>query len=133
MANPTTKLRVLVVEDDSLIRRIVMSYFDNSNYEFFEAEDGQAALKLVLNTQPDVIITDLMLPKLNGAALIRTLRQMKEFATIPIIAITAGSEELKAEAKAAGANIVLPKPLKKAEVLQLVTDLLALTPFVRQS
>lgn len=126
------KLRMLVVEDDNLIRKLLMSYFDPEIYEFVEADDGQDALKHVLNSRPDVILTDLMMPKLGGAGLIRTLRQMKDFATLPIIALTAGGDDVQAEAKAAGANIVLTKPLNKAQVVTLVEELLSLTPFVRQ-
>lgn len=132
MADQPDKLRMLLVEDDNFIRKLVMSYFDSSVYEFLEAEDGQDALKVVLNIRPDVILTDLMLPRLGGAAFIRMLRQMKDFATIPIIAITAGGEDLQKEAKTAGANIVLSKPLRKAQVVSLVEEFLSLTPFIRQ-
>lgn len=132
MADKPDKLRMLLVEDDNFIRKLVMSYFDPEVYEFMEADDGQDALKVVLNTRPDVILTDLMLPRLGGSGLIRTLRQMKDFATIPIIAITAGGDDLQKEAKAAGANIVLSKPLRKAQVVSLVEEFLSLTPFIRQ-
>lgn len=132
MAALPDKIRILVVEDDELIRKLLISYFDEDVYEFLEADDGQDALKLILNSRPDVILTDLMMPRLGGAGLIRTLRQMKDFATLPIIALTAGGEDLQAEAKAAGANIVLTKPLRKAQVVPLVEEFLSLTPFIRQ-
>lgn len=133
MADKIDKLRVLLVEDDVLIRKLMTSYFDPEKYDFLEADDGQDALKIALTTRPDVILTDLMLPRLGGAAFIRTLRQMNDFATLPIIAVTAGSEALQAEAKAAGANIVLTKPLRRAQVISLVEDLLSLSPFIRQT
>jgi CheY-like chemotaxis protein len=126
------KLRMLLVEDDVLIRKLLMSYFDGNVYEFLEAGDGQDALKIALTSRPDVILTDLMMPKLGGAEFIRTLRQMKDFATLPIIALTAGGTDVQAAAKAAGANIVLTKPLKKAQVVSLVEEFLSLTPFIRQ-
>ena len=126
------KLRMLVVEDDELIRKLVIAYFAQGPYEFFEAEDGQEALKSALENTPDVVITDLMLPRLTGAALIKTLRQMHDFATIPIVAITAGTEELQAQAKQAGANVVLTKPLRAAVVIKTVEELLSLTPFLRR-
>lgn len=132
MADKPDKLRMLLVEDDRFIRKLVMSYFDPDVYEFLEADDGQEALKSALNVRPDVILTDLMLPRLGGAGLIRMLRQMKEFATIPIIAITAGGDDLQKEAKTAGANIVLSKPLRRAQVVSLVEEFLSLTPFIRQ-
>jgi CheY-like chemotaxis protein len=126
------KLRMLVVEDDELIRKLVIAYFAQGPYEFLEAEDGQAALQVALEHLPDVIITDLMLPKLGGAALIQTLRKMHDFAVIPIVAITAGTEELQAQAKQAGANVVLIKPLRAAVVIKSVEELLAATPFLRR-
>jgi len=132
MVDHSQKIQMLLVEDDALIRKLLISYFDSEVYEFTEAENGQEALKIVLNSRPDVILTDLMMPKLGGAALIRTLRQMNDYATIPIIALTAGGNDLQAEAKVAGANIVLTKPLRKAQVVPLVEEFLSLTPFIRQ-
>lgn len=125
------RLKVLVVEDDVLIRKIVIEFLGSGPYDFIEAGDGQEALKKALKEMPDVIITDLMLPIMDGASMIKSLRTTKDFAVTPIIAITAGTDELKEAAKKAGAHAVLSKPLREADVVRVVEDLLAVTPFIR--
>ena len=126
------RLKMLVVEDDELIRQLIIHYFEDGPYEFFQAGDGQEALRIALNEKPDVIITDLMMPRLDGNGLIRTLRMMKDFATTPIIAVTAGSVDMRTRARQEGANVVLEKPIREAEAVRTVEELLALTPFVRK-
>ena len=133
MSDVAYRLKMLVVEDDKLIRRLVIGMFESGPYDFVEAEDGQQAYDMALKELPDVIVTDLMLPKMDGATLIKKLRVMKNFATTPIVAITAGTDELKEQARKAGAHAVLSKPLREAEVVRLVEELLAATPFVRRS
>jgi CheY-like chemotaxis protein len=128
----TRILKVLVVEDDKLIRKLIIHFFRDFPYAFIEAEDGKQALKMALESFPDVIITDLMLPHMDGASLIKALRVTKDFATTPIVAVTAGTEELKEQARQAGAHAVLEKPLREAEVVAMVEKLIAVTPFIKQ-
>ena len=126
-----SKLKLLVIEDDAIIRKMLVSWFENGPYDFLEADDGAFGLQLAFSELPDVIISDLMLPVMDGVTVIRSLRATNEFATTPIIAITAGTDEMKEDARRAGANIVLPKPLREQEVVKTVEDFLTVTPFVR--
>jgi CheY-like chemotaxis protein len=126
------KLLILVVEDDQFIRKLIQDMLKDGPYDFIEAEDGTEALYKASKHIPDVIITDLMLPKLSGAEVIRELRRHIDFATTPIIAVTAGSEALKEEAKQAGAHLVLSKPLRLNDVINAVENLIASTPFLKK-
>lgn len=128
----TPRLKILVVEDDKLIRKLIIEMLKDGPYDFIEAEDGKQALRVAWTHMPHVIITDLMLPFVDGASMIRSLRVTKEFATTPIIAVTAGTDELKEQARKAGAHAVLSKPLRELEVIKTVADLLAVTPFIPQ-
>ena len=126
------RLLVLVVEDDNLIRKMIMEMLRDGPYDFIEADDGTSALYKASKHVPDVILTDLMLPTLSGSEMIRELRKHIDFATTPIIALTAGGEPLKEEARKAGANLVLSKPLHVKDVVDGVSSLLASTPFIKK-
>lgn len=125
-----TSLKMLIVDDDVFIAIMLKDFFKGQNYELFSAEDGEKALVICIENKPDFIITDLMLPQMSGVDLIKKLRGMEEFAVTPIIALTAGSEALKSDAKNAGAHMVLEKPIRRMELQQKVDELLAATPFI---
>ena len=125
-----TKLKMLIVEDDKLIGRLIKDFFKHHDYEFLAAEDGEEALRLCLEQKPDVIITDLMIPKMNGVQLIETLRSMPEFAVIPIIACTAGGTDLQEQARTAGAHLVVTKPINAEELIKRVDELLMASPYL---
>lgn len=94
---------ILIVEDDAHILRLVHRAVSNLGYEVISAWNGREALDKVFRFQPRLIITDLMLPEINGEELIRRLRMNKETASIPIIIFTGKrdfSQEQAAENKA---------------------------------
>jgi signal transduction histidine kinase/CheY-like chemotaxis protein len=100
--NPDSE-SVLIVEDDAHILRLVHRAVSNLGYEVISAWNGREALDKVFRFQPRLIITDLMLPEINGEEFIRRLRMNKETAAIPIIIFTGKrdfSEEQAAEKKA---------------------------------
>lgn len=126
-------LKILIVEDDVLIGKMIRDFFNHEGYpyEYLFAEDGEEALKICLTQKPDVLITDINIPKMTGIELIAHLRTLPDFAVMPIIAITAGSDELKALAVKVGAHLVLSKPLQRKELIQKVDELLSASPFFR--
>jgi signal transduction histidine kinase len=85
--NPATE-SILIVEDDAHILRLLHRAVSNLGYEVISAWNGREALDKVFRFQPRLIITDLMLPEINGEELIRRLRMSKETASIPIIIFT---------------------------------------------
>ncbi|MFD4705372.1 response regulator transcription factor [Gottfriedia sp. NPDC058432] len=84
--NPT----VLIIEDEKRLREIVKEYFENDQFTVIEAEDGEQGIKKFNENQVDLIILDLMLPKLDGWEVCKLIREQS---SIPIIMITARSEE----------------------------------------
>lgn len=127
-----TSLKMLIVDDDELISVMLRDFFKGKDYEIFTAANGVEAFKSCLEHKPDFIITDIMLPEMSGIELIKKLRSMNEFAVTPIIAFTAGSLNMRDDAKKAGAHMVLEKPVRRLELLQKVDELLEATPFINR-
>lgn len=98
--------RVLVVDDESSMRFLLRMVFEAEGFEVVEAHHGAAALKLVEEEQPDLVVTDLMMPVMNGRELIERLRADAETAEIPILVVSAN-----ANIAVAGADAALSKPL----------------------
>jgi two-component system, OmpR family, KDP operon response regulator KdpE len=110
--NPTTK--VLVIEDDRLVRRLLRSVLPARGFSVAEAENGASALKLLPREAPDVIILDLGLPDINGLALMRHIRAASD-APIVILSYTSATQT-KVEALDGGASDYITKPFHVDEL-----------------
>jgi CheY-like chemotaxis protein len=110
--------RILVVDDEPDFRYILRRILERADYEVLDAIDGVAALEAVHRSRPDLIITDMMMPVMNGAELIRRLRADPLTARIPILAATSDVD------LAGGADAVLKKPYRSAELLAAADVLL---------
>ena len=112
--------RVLVVEDDAIIMRAVANNLELEGYEVIEAGDGQSALDmLVQNVQAcDLVLADIMMPRLSGFDLCREIRKRPDLAALPVILMTAGNRPADvSEGFAAGANDYVKKPFTRQELL----------------
>jgi len=106
--------KILVVEDEAKIRKIIKSYL-KEDYIISEAVDGEEALEIFQNNDFDLIILDLMLPKISGEEVCQKIRQISE---TPIIMLTAkSSEENKIDGFNYGADDYLTKPFSPRELL----------------
>jgi CheY-like chemotaxis protein len=104
--------RILLVEDTPELRRLFARLLTHRGLEVCEAADGQEALDRLSTFAPDVVLTDLMMPVVDGFELIRRIRAMAVLDGVPVVAMTAAtSAEAVREALAAGAAEVLAKPL----------------------
>ncbi len=83
-------MKLLVIDDDSDIREIIVEYAKYENYEIQEAEDGIKGIELVKQNDFDLIILDIMMPKLDGFSVVKEIKKIKD---IPIIMLSARSEE----------------------------------------
>jgi CheY-like chemotaxis protein len=101
---------VLVAEDDRDTLDTVRELLEAGGFEVIGAEDSLLAYSLLASRHPDVIVTDIMMPRVNGIGLVRWIRNDPLFATIPIIAMTAYGDNYLAEAKQAGATRIIHKP-----------------------
>lgn len=110
------KARVLVVDDESATRDVVSTFLRGEGYEVEVAENGAVALERVADAPPDVVVTDLHMPELDGMELLKKLRA--EYESIPVVMLTSAQDVSKAvEAMRLGAENYLSKPVELDEVL----------------
>jgi len=115
--------KILVVDDEVSIAKLLQFNLEKSGYEVVTAFDGMQALEMVKSEQPDFIILDLMLPKMDGMDVCKTLRQEKILT--PILMLTAKDDELdKIIGLELGADDYLTKPFSPREVIARVKAIL---------
>jgi CheY-like chemotaxis protein len=112
MTAERARRKVLIVEDSPTTRAVLKVYLVGHDLEFIEAADGQAGLAQAKAVQPDVIVLDLRLPKLDGFSVCRAVRLDPKLRRTPIILVTGSKDEaVRAEAMRAGATHFLAKPI----------------------
>ncbi len=107
------RLSFLVVDDNTYARRLIRTIlFSFGSRQVHEAEDGASALELIELHQPDIVVTDLIMPVFDGFDLVRTIRHSKsDYAAMPIILVTAHAEKKHVlEARKLGVSEFLRKP-----------------------
>lgn len=119
------KRRILIVDDDSVLRQLADDIL-SGEYEMIQAEDGLDAWEKALACRPDLVITDLMMPRMHGYELCERLRGPEGLKGVRILVLSAKSFATdKAQAEMAGADAYLVKPYKPAELLARVRALLS--------
>lgn len=117
--------RILVVDDDRDIVRLVRSYLEKAGYEILTAYDGETALQIIRGEKPQLLILDLMLPDRDGWEVARLVRSDPRVAAIPIIMLTARVEDNeKILGLEIGADDYITKPFNPREVVARVRALL---------
>jgi DNA-binding response OmpR family regulator len=117
--------RVLVVDDDETVREVVVSYLRAAGHEVAEAGDGEAALELHRRAPADLLVVDVMMPKLDGFGLTGILRKSS---AVPIILLTAlGEEQDRVTGLERGADDYLTKPFSPRELVLRVNSVLRRT------
>jgi len=119
--------KILVVDDSIAIQKVITKYFsERSTYQILTAEDGVIALDLVKNNRPDLIILDVILPRINGLAFLCDIRRMETAKNIPVIMISGImiNEEFKKEGLASGEADFIEKPFKMKYLFEKVNSLL---------
>ena len=118
---PDRKVRVLVVEDEPDIIALLRYNLLKAGFDVNSAEDGRAAIANILDSRPDIILLDWMLPGLSGFEVCRRLRANSATAMIPIIMLTAkGEEKDKIAGLDVGADDYITKPFSPAELIARV-------------
>jgi len=119
---PSTQPRILVIEDDTASRTALAQCLREEQYVVFEAADGLAGLELAGREAPQLVILDLMLPKLDGIHLLEKLRQTS---AVPVIVVSAKrGENDRVEALNLGADDYLTKPFTARELLARIRAVL---------
>ncbi len=118
------KLRILLVDDEPSIIKMVGKRLEVEGFEVMVAMDGQEALDKAQSIEPDLVVLDLMLPRLNGYEVCAMLKRDSRYQKIPIIMLSARSQEKdEKEALACGANVYLKKPFNSKELVEHIRAL----------
>jgi len=116
----------MVADDSKVVRVKTGRLLSAHKYQVLLAEDGLDAVRQIENSLPDVLITDVDMPGLDGFQLVRQLRGNPRTANIPIIMVTSDNDVLRSEAAASGVDVVLGKPYPEeqliAHIRRLVID-----------
>jgi DNA-binding response OmpR family regulator len=108
---------ILVADDDAWILRMVTTVLEKRGHTVVTATDGEEAFEKAVANPPDLVITDVMMPNMDGWTLIRALRARPEFSFIPVIFLTAlGSDDDRIRGFRLGADDYLPKPFRFEEL-----------------
>jgi CheY-like chemotaxis protein len=118
--------KILVVEDSGMARKIVVNTLVKEGYSIFEAVDGEEAVNMVKEVSPDLVLLDLILPKLNGYEVLEIIRGDDKYKNLPVIALTSRDALFdKLKGKMRGTDEYLTKPVKPEELLDKVKKHLA--------
>src|SRR5262245_26282264 len=117
--------KILIVEDEPDIRKLVHYNLAQERYKVMEAEDGERALKIVEHEKPNLVILDLMLPGLSGLEICKRLREKPETTKLPILMLTAKAAEAdRVIGLEMGADDYLSKPFSPRELIARVRAIL---------
>ncbi len=118
--------KILVVDDEPDVASLLTLLLKSQGYNVIAAGDGQEALELARDQSPDLILLDIMLPRLDGYKVARMLKFDENFSHIPIIMLTAKIQEKDKETGLEmGANAYVTKPFDTEELLKKIKDTLA--------
>jgi len=111
--------RILIADDELDIRTLLVSILKSENYDVITASDGAEALMAIKTSHPDVVILDIMMPKLDGMQVLQKVREDAEISSIPVIMLTAkASDKDILSGYKYDANYYIPKPFEISDILE---------------
>jgi DNA-binding response OmpR family regulator len=117
--------RILVVDDEMYIVNILDFTLAGEGWEVVSATNGEDALRTLLKFEPDLVILDVMMPRIDGVEVCRAIKAREESADTPVIMLTAKDRDKdKEEALEAGADLYLTKPFSPKRLVQEIRNLL---------
>lgn len=118
--------RVLIIDDDPNIVNLIKTFINKLGFETIVSQDGLDGLNQARSQKPDLIILDIMLPKLDGYKLSRYLKYDEQYRRIPIIMLTAKSDERDEEiGRATSADAYITKPFDNQKLITTIKELVA--------
>ncbi len=121
------RAKVLCIDDDRLLLGLVKDAIEAHGYEALTASDGPSGIALAKEQQPDIILVDVMMPKMSGYEVCQRLRADPSLKRTPIVIMTAMTDPmLKTKGLEAGANLAIPKPFNPTQIIALIKKALEL-------
>jgi CheY-like chemotaxis protein len=125
MGENDTKKKVLIVDDEPNVRRLSRKILSNT-FDVVEAEDGKQAIEIANNQKPDVILMDMMMPKMDGLTACHAIKKDPTTKSIPVIMVTAIGFELNIKlSQQMGATGYVTKPFSSQDLLDKIAEVLA--------
>jgi CheY-like chemotaxis protein len=118
---------IIVVDDDAMLSRMVARALTAGGHAVLECENGRKAIEYLTHEEADLLVTDILMPEMDGLETVRAAKQLRP--QLPILAISGGGSFGPADylgiTRAFGATAVLPKPFQVSELIAMVEGLLA--------
>lgn len=115
------KYKILAVDDEPHIRRLVQVNLERHGYEVVTAADGKDALEKVASEKPDLVVLDVMMPYMDGFEVLQALRKNPETRDLPVIMLTAKAQDADVfRGWQSGADLYLTKPFNPMELISFV-------------
>ena len=125
MEQVNTKKKALIVDDETNVRRLLHTILSKT-FEVFEAEDGRQAIEMANTQKPDVVLMDMMMPKMDGLTACHMIKNDPATKSIPVIMVTAIGFELNIKlSQQMGASGYITKPFSSEELLDKIAQVLA--------
>ena len=119
-------LTILVVDDTPSTRDLICNYLRKGGYQVVEANNGKDALTKALNKKPDIIITDVIMPEMNGFELCRSLKKNPVTQNLPIVLCTSKNQSIdRMWGMKQGADAYIAKPVDQEQLVKTVQELIA--------
>ncbi|HSV43435.1 MAG TPA: response regulator [Candidatus Bathyarchaeia archaeon] len=115
------KKKILIVEDEHDLRELLAELLTNAGYEVYQAINGEVALERIKDFNPNLIITDILMPKLGGDALVKAVRESSTFRKIPFIILTE-RKLMKDYFDDLEIDEFIPKPFQTQDLLDKITS-----------
>jgi DNA-binding response OmpR family regulator len=119
------RVKILLVEDEPILAQLVSLFLQKSGYRVVHVDDGSKVIETVKKEMPDLIILDVMIPKLNGFEVCQKLKKDKKLKLIPVLILSALVQRGEIEAGIRmGADLYMTKPFQNSELLENIQELL---------
>jgi CheY-like chemotaxis protein len=117
--------KILVVDDDPIMHRVLKHYLERNGYEMLSATNGREALDRAHGERPDLIVLDVRMPDMSGLAALRQLKESQVTKAIPVVVVTVNADRTThMESEVSGASAFLSKPFRPAELLEVLQKLI---------
>ena len=112
-------MKILIVDDDKTLTKLLSSFLEEQGYETLVANDGDLALKVIEAQHPDLVVLDVVMPNLNGYSFLFEMKKLEYGVTVPVIVLTC-KEEMADIFKVEGVKEYLIKPFPNKDILEKI-------------